>query len=88
MVKPILIYDVFVRWRSLAKARFAKQLDRIERTALIDISGALLVCTIPAMALNRYFDCISHFDCNLSHYSTILSKSRCGKHACKMSHKM
>ena len=50
VVKPILFYGVFVWWKALEKTTLAKKLERVQRAALIGISGALR--TTPTIALN------------------------------------
>lgn len=41
VVKPIMFYGVFLRWKEPEKATLAKELDRVERADLIGICGAL-----------------------------------------------
>ncbi|XP_054085715.1 uncharacterized protein LOC128921627 isoform X1 [Zeugodacus cucurbitae] len=50
IIKPIMFYGVVVWWRAFEKVTLAKQLERVQRAALIGISGALR--TTPTMALN------------------------------------
>ena len=50
VVKPIMFYGVFVWWRALERSTLAKKLERVQRAALIGISGALR--TTPTLALN------------------------------------
>ncbi len=50
VVKSIMYYEVFVWWKVLERATLAKKLERVQRAALIEVSGALR--TTPTIALN------------------------------------
>ena len=50
IVEPILLYAVFVWWPSLTKACNTKRLEKVQRSALLGISGAMR--TTSSIALN------------------------------------
>lgn len=53
MLKPIMLYFVFVCFKALGKAALAKHLERIQRAGIVTY-GALR--TTPTMILNVFLD--------------------------------